>query len=80
MKANGPDDWSFAGYSRFEGLIVGGLKRGGPAFAYRWETDDRLLKAGRDIDVPPHLADDFKRLQGIAGGSDAGVVPSTTSC
>ena len=71
---NEAGDWSFAAYTRTEGLLMGGLNHG-KVITYTWPTDDGFFKAGRDTDVPAHPADDvvgLHRPQPIAGGSDGG--------
>jgi hypothetical protein len=73
VKPNEQGDWSFAAYTRFEGLLMGGLNHG-KITTYVWPTEDGFFKAGSDADVPAHLTDDVIGLHGrpIADGSGAG--------
>jgi DNA invertase Pin-like site-specific DNA recombinase len=55
VKPNEPGDWSFAGYTRFEGLVVAGVKHG-TVVTYTWPTESGYFDP---LNTP------------IAGGSDS---------
>ena len=42
VKPNEPGDWSFGAYTRFEGLLMGGLNHG-KVTLYQWEGEPRRL-------------------------------------
>ena len=62
VKPNEPGDWSFGAYTRFEGLLMGGLNHG-KVTLYQWEGEP-----GGFFRDP--TMDSF--IGPIAGGSDAG--------
>ena len=69
MRPNEAGDWFFAGYSRFEGLLMGGIHRDGEVTkltTYAWPTDSSLFNPLYD-----HATGE-EQLPPISGGSDAG--------
>ncbi len=72
MRPNAPDDWSFAGYSRFEGVVSGRLitTREQTTIITHPYVDD----AGRPVLHNPlydSTTGEERDLPPIAGGSDA---------
>ena len=63
-----PGEWIYGGWSRFEGLIGGGLKRGDVSLVVKCMDEDGKRLRGVDFG-----------LHAIAGGSDAPVVKGLRS-